>query len=144
MNETSQTGRPRPIPPEQPIGASDEENTSGNGADAKPRPRLFTAATIKQLFRKVAEAVTLKPPQVEQRRKSRQEETGKAFRMDLTIMRRAVRSIFHEPDYWKAPDYDEHAEHLRLLEMSEQEDFTQQDDNGAFHSAEGQYISLHL
>ena len=59
-------------------------------------------------------------------------------------MRRVARSIFDDPDFWSVPDHDEHAEYLRLLEMSEQEDFNQQHDNCAFHHAEAQHISLHL
>jgi len=114
-------------------------------ADA-PKPRHFLPGAIKKLFRDVAKAViqTLAPsPAV---RRKRQDETRKGFRMlARKITPKIVRSIFNAPAFWLPPDYDEHAEHLRLLEMSEQEDLSQQhDSSGAFHYEEGEHLSLHL
>lgn len=36
-----------------------------------------------------------------------------------TLTRKLARLIFDDPAFWQPPDYDERAEHLRLLEMSE-------------------------
>jgi len=106
------------------------------------------AQAIRQLFRQLGQVLTLKPPQLQarqERKKRRQEETGKGFRrLALNVMRRVVPSIFDDPDFWRPPDHDEHAEHLRLLEMSEQQDFNPQDDDGSFHYAEADHLSLHL
>ncbi len=64
----------------------------------------------------------------------------------LTLTRKFARMIFDDPSFWRPSDYDEHAEHLRLLEMSEQEDLNPQHDNGdcAFHYGEAEHLSLHL
>lgn len=75
--------------------------------------------------------------------------TGRApFRLAAKILRRAAPfSAAPEVEFtsWDiAPDHDEHAEYLRLLEMSEQEDFNPQHDNGGFHYAEAEHLSPHL
>lgn len=119
--------------------------TENDPSAAAPKPRHFLPGVIRQLFRDVAKAViqTLAPsPAV---RRKRQDETRKGFRMFARkITSKIVRSIFDAPALWQPPDYDEHAERLRLLEMSEQEDFNQHHDNDAFHHAEEEHLSLHL
>ncbi len=124
------------------------ELRSKTGSDqtaAAPKPRHFLPGAIKQLFREVAKAViqTLAPsPAV---RRKRQDETRKGFRkFARKITPKIVRSIFGDPAFWLPPDHDEHAEYLRLLEMSEQEDFNQHHDNPAFHYSEAEHLSLHL
>ena len=124
------------------------ELRSKTGSDqtaAAPKPSHFLPGAIKQLFREVAKAViqTLAPsPAV---RRKRQDETRKGFRMFARkITPRIIRSIFDDGAFWLPPDHDEHAEYLRLLEMSEQEDFPQEHDDGAFHHAEAEHLSLHL
>lgn len=113
-----------------------------------PAPARSFCGHVKQLFRQIGQVLTLKPPQIQARRerkKRRQEETGKGFRrLALDVMRRVVPSIFDDPDFWRPPDHDEHGEYLRLLEISEQEDFNPPHDNGAFHYAEAEHLSLHL
>ncbi len=52
--------------------------------------------------------------------------------------------FIHESYEGIRSDHDEHAEYLRLLEMSEQEDFSQQGDSGGFHYSEPEHLSLHL
>lgn len=124
------------------------EPTSKSGNDPSadaPKPRQFLPGAITKLFRKVAKAViqTLAPSPAARRK--RQDETRKGFRLlARKITPKIVRSIFSAPASWLPPDYDEHAEYLRLLEMSEQEDFNQQHDNGASHYAEAEHLSLQL
>jgi hypothetical protein len=57
------------------------ENTP-KGDNAKPtavKPRLFSPAALKDLFSKIAEAVTGKPTPTFAARRKRREETGRAF-----------------------------------------------------------------
>ena len=118
--------------------------TGNEPSAAAPKPRHFIPGAIKQLFREVAKVViqTLAPsPAV---RRKRQDETRKGFRMlARKITPKIVRSVFYDHAFWLPPDHDEHADYLRLLEMSEQEDFSQHHDNGAFHG-EAKHLSLHL
>lgn len=78
--------RPRPIPSDEPIGTEDRQ---------KPRaetPHLFSAANIRELFGKVAEAVTGKPaPSYSAARRKRTEETRGGFRMARAIICRIHR-----------------------------------------------------
>jgi hypothetical protein len=123
------------------------EPTSKTGNDPSadaPKRRHFLPGAIKQLFREVAKAViqTIAPSPAARRK--RQDETRKGFRMFARkITPKIVRSIFDDHAFWLPPDHDEHAEYLRLLEMSAQEDFNQHYDNGAFHG-EAEHLSLHL
>ena len=92
----------------------------------------------------LGQVLTLKPPQIQarqQRKKRRQEETGKGFRrLALNVMRRVVPSIFDDPDFWKHPGDDIHdrrAEAERLFHLQTEEwpndhDHAQEHDSG-FH-----------
>jgi Ti-type conjugative transfer relaxase TraA len=122
---------------------------------------------LKGQFREAMRQATTKEepaPEPETRRRKGREDTGRAFRMSAKkttrrtgrawfrragkILRRAIPfSAAHEVEFtsWETPpDYDEHAEYLRFLEMSEQEDFNPQHENGGFHYAEAEHLSPHL
>jgi hypothetical protein len=101
----------------------------------QPRPRLFSAAKIRELFGKIAAAVTGKPtPSLKARRKKRGEDTRGLFRkLAMKVFNRLVRTI-PEPDPWFMPPGElDDTQRLLMRQRQAQEGFWQQQHNQAFH-----------
>jgi len=100
---------------------------------AKPSP--FSAAKLKELFGKLAEAVTGKPTPSLAKWRKRREDTGRMFRKAVALTRRAVRSFFRHPAQ-VFDVYERRAEAERVLRAQPDEwaneDQTQEHDSG-FH-----------
>ena len=103
-------------------------------AQAQQQPpakaRLFSAATIKDFFGKVAEAVTGKPTPSLVKRRKRKEESKGAFSRALVLTARTVRRLFHQ-----AANDDEQIqiETERLLRL-EIDEYARQQDSFEDHS----------
>jgi hypothetical protein len=120
--------RPGPILSEASTGSTDKQEP------AAEQPRRSFAQHLKDLFGKLAEAVTGKPtPSLVQRRKRRDERKG-AFSRALVLTARAVRRLFHQA---ANDDQEIQIETERLLRLEideyarEQESFD--DDSKADH-----------
>lgn len=72
--------RPRPILSDKSMGATDRQEP------AAEKVRLFSVAKIKELFGKIAQAVTGKPTPSLTTRRKRRDETDRGFRMSATLI----------------------------------------------------------
>jgi hypothetical protein len=131
--------------------AGENDESRGDGAIPRPEPetrapspRPRFAQSLKQLFRQLAEVLTLTPPQRQERKKRRQEETGKAFRLSaLNIMRPIMLSIFDDPAFWHPPDVMDEAERIRQWHANNI-DVDHLQESESFHYSEQNHLSLNL
>jgi hypothetical protein len=126
------------------------ENTlkdDSKGPAPRPKPRLFSAAKIKELFGKVAEAVTGKPtPLLAAKRKRRREETRGGFVALARVVTKIRRSIFHfmyapsphDPEQERA-----YAEHVSRMQAEEWMQGGAQEQAQDFHYGSAPHFDHH-
>jgi len=132
-------------------GASQPETATIHDRPAAaetPRPRLFSAVKIKELFGKLAEAVTGKPtPSLAAKRKRRREETGGLFkRLAIKLLTIVARVKFPEPDPWYMPPAElDNTQRLLLRQRTAQDAYgPHQQHYQTFHSHPPSYLSPRL